>query len=48
MISNFNPGKLAGPNSIPTKILRLLKDDISEHLSMIFNISFATEYSLRN
>ena len=33
---------MAGPSSIPTKILRLLTDDISEHLSIIFNISFAT------
>ena len=42
IISNFKPKKSAGPNSIPTKILRLLTDDISEHLSIIFNISFAT------
>ena len=42
IISNFKPKKLAGPNSIPNKILRLLTDDISEHLSIIFNISFAT------
>ena len=33
---------MAGPNSILTKILRLLTDDIFEHLSIIFNISFAT------
>ena len=42
IISNFKPKKSAGPNSIPTKILRLLTDDISEHLSIIFSISFAT------
>ena len=42
IISNFKPKKSAGPNSIPTKILRLLTDDISEHLSINFNISFAT------
>ena len=33
---------MAEPNSIPTKILRLLTNDISEHLSIIFNKSFAT------
>ena len=42
IISSFKPKKSAGPNSIPTKILRLLTDDISEHLSIIFNTSFAT------
>ena len=42
IISNFKPKKSAGPNSIPTKILRLLTDDISKHLSIIFNISLAT------
>ena len=42
IISNFKPKKSAGPSSIPTKILRLLTDDISEHLSIIFNLSFAT------
>ena len=35
--SNFKPKKSAGPNSIPTKILRLLADDIFEHLSIICN-----------
>ena len=34
---------MTGPNSICTKILRLLLAvDISEHLSIIFNTSFAT------
>ena len=42
IISNFKPKKLAGPNSIPTKILRLLTDGIYKYLSIIFNISFAT------
>ena len=31
IISYFTPKKSAGPNSIPTKIPRLLTDDISEH-----------------
>ena len=42
IISRFKPRKSAGPNRIPTKILGLLTDDISEHLSTIFNTSFAT------
>ena len=42
IISNFKPKKSVGPNSIPTEILRQLTDDIFEHLSIIFNISFAT------
>ena len=37
IISSFKPKKLAGSYSIPTKILRPLTDDISEHLSIIFN-----------
>ena len=42
IISNFKPRKSAGPNSIPTKILRLLTENISEHISIILNILFAT------
>ena len=42
IISNLKHKKSVGPNSIPTKILRLLTGDISEHLSIIFNTSFAT------
>ena len=30
------------PSGITTKILRLIKDDISEHLSLILNASLAT------
>ena len=37
IISSFKPKKLAGSYSIPTKILRPLTDDISEHLSILFN-----------
>ena len=40
--SIFKPGKSAASNSIPTKILPLLKYDISEHLSVIFNMLFIT------
>ena len=34
--------KSSGPNSIPVKILKLLKNDISQQLSDIFNMSFLT------
>ena len=42
IITSLNQNKSAGPNSIPVKILKLLKDDISLHLASIFNISFST------
>ena len=41
IISNFRSTISAGPNTIPTKFLRLLADDICEHRSIIFNIHFA-------
>ena len=37
----MNPNKSVGPNSIPSKILKLLKGKISSHLSDIYNISFS-------
>ena len=37
-----DPTKSTGPNSIPTKVLKLLKNDISAQLSDIFNVSFST------
>ena len=40
-ISSLDSSKSVGPNSIPTKILKLLKYDISSQLSEIFNISFS-------
>ena len=39
-ISSLNPNKSVCPNSIPAKILKLLEDEISSHLSDIYNISF--------
>ena len=42
IISSLDPIKSTGPNSIPTKILKLLKNDISTQISDIFNISFST------
>lgn len=40
MINSLNKNKSCGLNSIPTKILKLLKIDISEKLSDLFNLSF--------
>ena len=42
IISSLDPTKSTGLNSIPTKILKLLKNDISTQLSDIFNVSFST------
>ena len=42
IISSLDPTKSTGPNSIPTKILKLLKNDISAQLSDIFNVPFST------
>ena len=42
VISSFDFNKSVGPNSISTKIVKLLKDDISSQLSEIFNISFSS------
>ena len=41
IISSSNSNKSVGPNSIPTRILKLLKDEISSNLSDIYNISFS-------
>ena len=42
IISSLDPRKLSAPNSTPVKILKLLKNDISQQLSDIFNMSFLT------
>ena len=42
LISGFDQNKASGPNSIPPKILHLLKYDIPKPLCMIFNLSFST------
>ena len=42
IISTLDSHKSSGPNSIPVKILKLLKNDISQQLSDIFNTSFMT------
>ena len=41
IISSLDSHKSSGPNSIPVKILKLLKNDISQQLSDIFNMSFS-------
>ena len=42
IISSLNPNKSTGPFSIPLKILKLLKKDISFQLNDIFYLSVAT------
>ena len=41
VISSLDSNKSAGPNSIPTKELKLLRNDNFSQLSEIFNISFS-------
>ena len=42
IISSLNPLKTIGPNSIPTKVLKMLNKDISDQLTSLFNVSFST------
>ena len=42
LISSLNESKSVGPNSPRTKILKLLKNDISLQMTNIFNLSFST------
>ena len=42
VITSFSLSKSTGPNSIPVKILKLLKHDISIPLSILINLSFET------
>ena len=46
IISSLNNDKSTGPNSLPTKILKLLKNEISTHLADVF-YHFHQEYSQR-
>ena len=41
IISSFNTNKSCGSNSIPTNVLHLLQDQISNHLATICNFSFS-------
>ena len=40
LISSLKTNKASGPNSIPTKILKLFKKEFSEPLSDMINLSF--------
>ena len=40
-MSTLDSQKTSGPNSIPTKILKLMKNDISDQLAVLFNLSFS-------
>ena len=42
IISSVNSNKSCGSNSIPTKVLHLLQDQISNHLATVCNLSFST------
>ena len=42
VISSLNSNKASGPYSIPTKLLKILKNLISKPLELLFNCSFAT------
>ena len=42
IVTFLNSNKSCGPNSIPTKVLHLLQDQISNHLATICNLSFST------
>ena len=41
IIVSLDPLKSIGPNSIPTKILKLLSNDISTQFAELFNLSFS-------
>ena len=41
IILSLNPSKAIGPNSIPTKILKLLINDVSSQSTALFNLSFS-------
>ena len=41
-ISSLNSNKASGPNSIPYRVLFLLKNEISKQLADSFNLSFMT------
>ena len=40
--SSLDIKKATGPYSIPTQVLKLLKNDISDQLANLFNLSFTT------
>ena len=42
IVSALDSQKASGPNSIPIKILKLMKNDISDQLAVLFNFSFTS------
>ena len=44
IISALDSQKASRPNSFPIKILKLMKNDISDQLEVLFNLSFASGY----
>ena len=42
ILLSLDISKASGPYSIPTKVLGLLKNDISDQLANLFNLSFTT------
>ena len=42
LINSLNPNKASGPNSIPTFVLHLLKDEICSPICKILNLSLST------
>ena len=42
ILSSLDINKSTGPYSIPSKVLNMLKNDISEQLADLFNLSFTT------
>ena len=43
ILSSVDINKSTGPYIIPNKVLNMLKNDISEHLADLFNVSFTTD-----
>ena len=37
----MSSSKAIGPNSIPIRILKLIKDPIADHLKELYNLSFS-------
>ena len=42
IISSLNSDKASGPNSVPNRIVFLLKNEIAKHFAKLFNLSFMT------
>ena len=43
ILPSIDINKSTGPYSVPSKILNMLKNDISEQLADLFNLSFTTD-----